>query len=111
MKTKKNNTAPTSRLSLYLQMKKDQTTDTWEKMKKYRGEYLFFLPFGLIFLLFYIVPVAISIFLSFTHYNVFEKPEFTGLQNYINLLVSDVAKEVDTINLLDKFSNKKRIRM
>lgn len=32
-------------------------------------------------------------------------------QNYINLLVSDVAKEVDTINLLDKFSNKKRIRM
>jgi integrase/recombinase XerD len=32
-------------------------------------------------------------------------------QNYINLLVSDVAKEVDTINLLDKFSNKKRIKM
>ena len=32
-------------------------------------------------------------------------------QNYINLLVSDVAKEVDTINLLDKFSNKKRIEM
>lgn len=32
-------------------------------------------------------------------------------QNYINLLVSDVAKEVGTINLLDKFSNKKRIKM
>lgn len=32
-------------------------------------------------------------------------------QNYINLLVSDVAKEVDTINLLDKFSNRKRIKM
>lgn len=32
-------------------------------------------------------------------------------QNYINLLVSDVAKEVDTINLLDKFSSKKKIRM
>ena len=32
-------------------------------------------------------------------------------QNYINLLVSDVAKEVDSINLLDKFSGKKRIRM
>lgn len=32
-------------------------------------------------------------------------------QNYINLLVSDVAKEVDTINLLNKFSNKKRIKM
>ena len=32
-------------------------------------------------------------------------------QNYINLLVSDVAKEVDTINLLDKFSNRKKIKM
>ena len=32
-------------------------------------------------------------------------------QNYVNLLVSDVAKEVDTINLLDKFSNRKRISM
>ena len=32
-------------------------------------------------------------------------------QNYINLLVSDVAKEVETINLLDKFSPPQRIRM
>ena len=30
-------------------------------------------------------------------------------QNYVNLLVSDVAKEVDTINLLDKFSSRKKI--
>ena len=32
-------------------------------------------------------------------------------QNYINLLVSDVSKEVTTINLLDKFSERKRIKM
>ena len=32
-------------------------------------------------------------------------------QNYINLLVSDVSKEVSTINLLDKFSERKRIQM
>ena len=32
-------------------------------------------------------------------------------QNYINLLVSDVSKEVTTINLLDKFSERKRIQM
>lgn len=79
----------TSRLSMYKQMKHEQAATTWSKMKKYRSEYLFFLPFGIIFLLFYIVPVAISIFLSFTHYNVFEKPEFTGLQNYINLFLAD----------------------
>ena len=32
-------------------------------------------------------------------------------QNYVNLLVSDVAKQVNEINLLDKFSNKKFIKM
>lgn len=32
-------------------------------------------------------------------------------QNYVNLLVSDVAKQVDEINLLDKFSGKKFIKM
>ena len=32
-------------------------------------------------------------------------------QNYVNLLVSDVAKEVESINLLDKFATTERIRM
>ena len=32
-------------------------------------------------------------------------------QNYINLLVSDVAKEVETINLLDKFAPPQKIQM
>ncbi len=32
-------------------------------------------------------------------------------QNYINLLVSDIAKQVDEFNVLDKFYNKKRIGM
>ena len=32
-------------------------------------------------------------------------------QNYINLLVSDVSKEVESINLLDKFTNRERIKL
>lgn len=32
-------------------------------------------------------------------------------QNYINLLVSDVAKQVDEINLLDKFGDRSSIKM
>lgn len=32
-------------------------------------------------------------------------------QNYINLLVSDVAKQVDEISILDKFYNKKRMKL
>ena len=32
-------------------------------------------------------------------------------QNYLNILVSDVGKEVESLNLIDKFSDKKRIKM
>ena len=32
-------------------------------------------------------------------------------QNYINLLVSDVAEQVNEINLLDKFASKQSIKM
>lgn len=32
-------------------------------------------------------------------------------QNYINLLVSDVSKEVEDINLIDKFSSQKRLKI
>ena len=32
-------------------------------------------------------------------------------QNYINLLVSDVAKQVDEINVLDKFYSRKAIKI
>lgn len=32
-------------------------------------------------------------------------------QNYINLLVTDLAKQVDEINLLDRFADRKRIKL
>ncbi len=32
-------------------------------------------------------------------------------QNYLNLLVSDLSKQVEEINLLDKFASRKRIKM
>ena len=32
-------------------------------------------------------------------------------QNYINLLVSDLSKQVEEINLLDKFADRKKIIM
>jgi integrase/recombinase XerD len=32
-------------------------------------------------------------------------------QNYLNLLVSDVSKDVDRLNLIDKFSGKEKIKI
>ncbi len=58
-------------------------------MYKHRVCYLFLAPFAIVFILFYVAPVVISIFLSFTYFNVLEPPRFIGLRNYINLLLGD----------------------
>ncbi len=60
-----------------------------EEVKRHKTSYLMILPYCLLFLLFYLVPVCISIGLSFTNYNVLEAPDFVGLQNYINLFFAD----------------------
>lgn len=46
-------------------------------------------PFAVIFITFTLLPVLISIILSFTSFNMVSAPEFTGLSNYINLMVYD----------------------
>ena len=58
-------------------------------MKKYRNQYLMVAPFGIVFILFTVLPVAASIFLSFTSFNMTSLPEWTGLRNYITLIVED----------------------
>ena len=51
--------------------------------------YLFTAPFYLIFFVFTVLPVLISIALSFTYYNILQPPTFIGLQNYFNLFLND----------------------
>lgn len=46
-------------------------------------------PFLLLFATFTLIPVLVTIVISFTNYNVLETPEFVGWQNYINLFVHD----------------------
>ncbi len=84
----------------YFQMKRTYAASTLHRMKKAKSQYLFLLPFGIVFLLFYIVPVVISIALSFTYYNVLEAPVFIGLRNYINLFLAD---DVFTIAVKNTF--------
>lgn len=51
--------------------------------------YVFIFPFFLIFAIFVVTPVVMSMFLSFTYYNILEAPRFVAWDNYTNLLVSD----------------------
>ncbi len=78
-----------STISLYLRKKKMERQIMWKKAKANKNCYLFILPYLLLFTLCYIVPIAMSLFLSFTYFNVLEPPEFRGMQNYINLILAD----------------------
>ena len=51
--------------------------------------YLFFSPFLLGFLGFWIIPILYSLYLSFTSYKNFGTPEWIGLANYKFLLLKD----------------------
>ena len=56
---------------------------------QHRDDYLFMAPYLILFFIFTIIPVMVSIGLSFTYFNVLELPRFTGLQNYFRLLLDD----------------------
>ena len=51
--------------------------------------YMYLSPFLIAFSLFTVLPILVSIFFSFTYFNVLEPPKFIFLQNYIKLFLSD----------------------
>ena len=75
--------------SKYITLRKHNAKVALKKAKKSKMCYAFLAPYALIFLLFYVAPVVVSIFYSFTYYNVLESPRFLGPQNYISLVLED----------------------
>lgn len=61
----------------------------WSEIKRKKACYLYILPFGLLFFTFTVLPVVLSIGLSFTNYNVFSFPDFVGFDNYIEMFFND----------------------
>lgn len=72
-----------------LRTKKSKLQYTWIEMKKYKVAYAMIAPFFLLFCLFTVVPVLLSVLLSFTTFNLLEWPEFIFFQNYIRLFLDD----------------------
>ena len=58
-------------------------------MKRNWVGYVFVAPFMILFILFSLIPVVISLYLSFTQYNLLEWPQFVGFSNYIRLFLND----------------------
>jgi multiple sugar transport system permease protein len=76
-------------LARYVEKRKMRFSNTLNSIVHYRVCYLFLAPFAIVFGLFYVAPLVISVFFSFTYYNILEPPRFIGLRNYINLLLGD----------------------
>lgn len=59
------------------------------EMKKARTYYLFLLPYALIFTVFTVIPVVVSVGLSFTSFNMIQSPRFIFIDNYYQLFMVD----------------------
>lgn len=54
-----------------------------------RASYVMLFPFLLLFLVFIIIPMVSSVFLSFTSFNMLQMPKFVGFDNYIRMFLED----------------------
>ena len=73
----------------YIKVKKHNFRVGVKKARISKSCYLFLAPYAIIFTMFFVMPVVISIFFSFTYYNILEAPRFIGLHNYISLFLED----------------------
>ncbi|MBR2075133.1 MAG: sugar ABC transporter permease [Fibrobacter sp.] len=71
--------------------RKDMTKWQWtlKEMSNNKTGYFLLAPFYIIFFVFTILPVILSIFFSFTDFNLLETPNFIWFDNYIRLFLED----------------------
>ena len=60
---------------------------TWFLVRKNKTAYFMIAPFMILFFLFTIIPVFLSLVLSFTSFNMLEWPKFIFMDNYITLFL------------------------
>ena len=62
---------------------------TWKEIKRNKTAYVMIAPFVILFFIFTILPVGVSIVLSFTDFNMLQTPDFVFMDNYITLFLDD----------------------
>lgn len=72
-------------------IRSDMTKAQWtlNEMKKNKVGYLMVAPFFVLFFIFTVVPVLLSVILGFTTFNLLEWPTFVFMDNYIRLFLDD----------------------
>ncbi len=71
--------------------RKEMTKMQWtlKEMKRNKAAYFMIAPFVILFFIFTILPVIVSIVLSFTDFNMLQTPNFVFMDNYITLFLDD----------------------
>ena len=62
---------------------------TWHEMKRQKVGYYMVIPFLIMFICFTVIPVLLSILLSFTSFNMLQMPKFLFLDNYLRMFLDD----------------------
>lgn len=62
---------------------------TWFLIRKNKMAYFMVAPFMILFFIFTIIPVVLSLVLSLTSFNMLEFPKFVFMDNYITLFLDD----------------------
>lgn len=70
-------------------IKKANRNSVFRFLSRYGADYMFVLPYILVFLAFTVIPVVISMLLSFTRFDVIQAPQFIGLDNYTRMFMDD----------------------
>ncbi len=64
-------------------------SETLHAIRRGWPNYVLMMPFLVLFFLFTLLPILVSIGLSFTYFNIFGAPTFTGWDNYLRMLLDD----------------------
>lgn len=62
---------------------------TWQEMKNNKTAYFMVAPFLILFIIFTVLPVFLSIILSLTDFNMLQMPNWKGITNYTRLFLED----------------------
>ena len=62
---------------------------TWKEMKRNKTAYFMLAPFFILFIIFTVLPVFLSILLSLTDFNMLQVPHWMGITNYTRLFLED----------------------
>ena len=71
------------------QASKVRRPSLWKNIRKHQASYLMIAPYFILFFFFTVLPVLMSMVVSFTDWNMLQMPNFVGWNNYVKLLLDD----------------------